>query len=102
MMTEQVNRLSNRALIVLALVALVDVVVLGYLFPRPPTGDEGAGAHIFQLAIGLLLPVGILFLATADWAHPARIVRFLALPGAVTVLAFAALFYLEHYFSPTP
>jgi hypothetical protein len=101
MTTEQINRFSNRTLIALALVALVDVVALGYLFPiGPPTGDEGTGAHIFQLAIALLLPVGVLFLATADWARPARIVRLLALPGAVTVLAFAALFYLEHYVSP--
>jgi hypothetical protein len=97
---EPINRLTNRLLIALALVALVDVVALGYLFPRPTGGDEGTGAHIFQLAIALLLPVGVTFLATADWAQPLRIVRRLAFPAAVTVLAFAALFYLEHYHLP--
>lgn len=100
MQAEQVNRLSGGVLMTLALVALVDVVVLGYLFPRPPTGDEGAGAHIFQLAIAALAPVGLVFLASADWTQPVRIARRLALPAAVTVLAFAALFYLEHYYYP--
>ena len=94
----QINRVSAIALIVLSLVALLDVLLLGYA--RPPLADEGAGAHIFQLSMAALLPVGLLFLATADWEQPARIARRLAFPALVVVLAFAALYYLERYFYP--
>ena len=95
---QQINRVSAVALMVLSLTALLDVLLLGYT--RPPLPDEGAGAHIFQLAIVALLPTGLVFLATADWTQPVRIVRRLTLPAVVVVLAFAALDYLEHYFYP--
>lgn len=92
------RRISHGALIVLSLTALLDVLLLGYT--RPPLADEGAGAHIFQLSIVAMAPFGLLFLATADWTDPARTARRLALPTVLVVLAFAALFYLEHYFYP--
>jgi hypothetical protein len=95
---EQINRITSIGLGVLSLTALLDVLLLGYL--RPPLADEGAGAHIFQLAIVALAPVGLLFLATADFTQPARTARRLAIPAVVVVLAFAALYYLEHYFYP--
>ena len=98
MSAEQINRVSSVTMWVLSLTALLDVLLLGYM--RPPLPDEGTGAHIFQLSIAALLPIGLVFLATADWARPGRIVRRLAIPGVVVVLAFAALYYLEHYFYP--
>ncbi|PYR25189.1 MAG: hypothetical protein DMF98_13045 [Acidobacteria bacterium] len=98
MRSQQINRVSTIGLIVLSLTALLDVLLLGYT--RPPLPDEGAGAHIFQLSIVALVPTGFLFLATADWTQPVRTVRRLAFPAAVVVLAFAALYYLEHYFYP--
>jgi hypothetical protein len=70
-------------------------VLSGYL--QPPQRDEGWGAHIFQLTIVLLAPTLVFFLATADWKQPVRSARPLALPAAALVLAFGALFYLEHY-----
>lgn len=94
----QMNRISTAGLVVLSLVALLDVLLLGYT--RAPLADEGTGAHIFQLAIVLLVPLGLVFLATADWTQPTRIVRRLIFPTVVTVLAFVALFYLEHYYYP--
>lgn len=95
---QEINRISGIALIVLSLTALLDVLLLGYT--QPPLSDEGTGAHIFQLSIVALLPTGFLFLTTADWAQPVRIVRRLTFPAALVVLAFAALYYLEHYFYP--
>jgi uncharacterized YccA/Bax inhibitor family protein len=95
---QQLNRASTIGLIVLSLTALLDVLLVGYT--QPPLPDEGTGAHIFQLSIVALVPMGLLFLATADWTQPVRTVRRLAFPGAVVVLAFAALYYLEHYFHP--
>jgi hypothetical protein len=97
-MQTHINRLSAIGLIVLSLTALLDVLLLGYT--RPPLPDEGAGAHIFQLSIVALVPIGVLFLATADWTQPLRTVRRLAFPAAVVMLAFAALYYLEHSFYP--
>jgi hypothetical protein len=98
MSAEQINRVSSVSMWVLSLTALLDVLLLGYM--RPPLPDEGTGAHIFQLSIAALLPIGLVFLATSDWARPGRIVRRSAIPGVVVVLAFAALYYLEHYFYP--
>ena len=95
---QEINRVSGIVLIVLSLTALLDVLLLGYT--QPPLSDEGTGAYIFQLSIVALLPAGFLFLITADWAQPVRIMRRLAFPAAVVVLAFAALYYLEHYFYP--
>jgi hypothetical protein len=98
MQVEQVNRLSSIVLVFLSLTALLDVLLLGYT--QPPLPDEGTGAHIFQLSIVALLPTGLFFLATADWAQPVRAARRLALPALFAVLAFAALYYLEHFYYP--
>ena len=91
---EQANRVSGQAIIVLSVIALL-MVLSGYF--QPPQTDEGTAAHIFQLSIVALVPTILLFLATADWKQPRRSVRPLAFPAAALVLAFAALYYLEHY-----
>jgi hypothetical protein len=95
--THQINRASIVALIALSFTALLTVLV-GYT--QPPLPDEGTGAHIFQLSIVALVPVGLVFLGTADWREPARTAWRLALPAAAVVLAFAALYYLEHVYYP--
>ena len=94
MRVEQINRASSRVLIVLSLTALF-AVLSGYA--QPPQPDEGTAAHIFQLSIAALVPMIILFLATADWRLPLRSARLLAVPAGALVLAFGALYYLEHY-----
>ena len=91
---EKLNRASYAVLVALSLLALLTVLT-GYL--QPPQTDEGTGAHIFQLSIVALVPVILLFLATSDWIQPVRNARRLALPVVALVLAFGALFYLEHY-----
>lgn len=94
MSAQQINRVSGDVLIVLSLTALV-AVLSGYT--RPPQPDEGAAAHIFQLSIAALVPTILLFLATADWRQRLRSALPLAFPAAALVLAFGALYYLEHY-----
>lgn len=91
---QQINRISSIALIVLSFTALL-AVLSGYT--RPPQLDEGAAAHVFQLSIVALVAMIFLFLATADWRLPARSTRALAFPASVLLLAFGALYYLEHY-----
>jgi hypothetical protein len=91
---QQINRISSRVVIVLSVAALI-TVLSGYV--QPPQPDEGTRAHIFQLSIVVLVPMILLFLVTADWRQPLRSARPLALPAAALVLAFGALYYLEHY-----
>jgi hypothetical protein len=91
------NRLSSVGLVLLAFNALL-VVLWGYT--QPPLLDEGTGAHIFQLSVAALIPVTIIFLATADWSQPRRSARPLALAAPAIVLAFGALYYLEHVYYP--
>jgi hypothetical protein len=94
---QQVNRASGLILIVLSVTALLTVLVGLAQPPQPPPTDEGTGAHIFQLSIAALMPTTLLFLATADWSQSWRSARPLAFAAAATVLAFVALYYLEHY-----
>lgn len=91
---EQINRVSGKVLIVLSLAALLSVLS-GYM--QPPQPDEGTAAHLFQLSIVALVPMVLLFLATADWRQPLRSARSLAFSIAVLFIAFGALYYLEHY-----
>jgi hypothetical protein len=102
MHAEQINRVSTAALVILSVTALLTVlaatvaVLLSGQIP-PPEPDEGTGAHVFQLSIAALLPVGLLFLLTADWTTPSRVMRRLVVPAIAVVAAFALLYYFEHY-----
>ena len=91
---QQISRVSSRILIVLSFTALL-ALLSGYTQPSQP--DEGAAAHIFQLSTAALVPMILLFFATPDWKLPLRSARPLAFSTAFLVLAFAALYYLEHH-----
>jgi hypothetical protein len=95
MTVRQINRLSGKVLMVLSFTALLSVFS-GYT--HPPLPDEGTAAHLFQLSIVALVPMTFLFFATADWTQPLRNLRRLAFPTIASVLAFVALYYLEHYY----
>ncbi|MGB9235656.1 MAG: hypothetical protein WCC04_14695 [Terriglobales bacterium] len=92
---QRINRVSGRVVMALSLIALL-TVLSGYF--QAPQQDEGTAAHIFQLAIVAQVLMVLVFLATADWKQPLRSARPLAFPAAALVLAFGALYYLEHYF----
>ena len=93
----QLHRLSARILLILSLIALLTVCA-GYF--QPPQQDEGTAAHIFQLTIVLTVLAGILFLTTVDWRQPRQSIRAIVLPASALLLAFAALYYLEHFYYP--
>ena len=86
--------MSLTALLTVLLGALRAVLSAHNPFSEP---DEGTAAHIFQLSIVALVPMGFLFLATTDWTQPLRSVRRLAFPAAAVVLAFGILYYFEHH-----
>src|SRR5438552_16619146 len=91
---QQINRLSGKGIVFLSMTALL-TVLSGY-FQRPQP-DEGTGAHILQLSIMAFVPMIAIFMATADWRQPLRSARPLAVPAVALVLAFGALYYVEHY-----
>jgi hypothetical protein len=97
MLYQRLNRISRTSLVVLSLIALL-CVASGYF--QAPQSDEGSAAHIFQISVVLFAGMLLLFLATADWKQPVRRVQALIVPSSALLLAFAALFYLEHYFYP--
>ena len=92
MSRDRINDVTGKGMMLLSLVALLTVIT-GYF--QAPQVDEGAGAHIFQIAIVLLAPVLMVFLLTADFR---RMWRPLLVSAMLVGLAFAALYYLEHYF----
>jgi len=90
----RIHGISRRTVLALSFLVLLTVLP-GYL--QAPQTDEGTGAHIFQLTIVLLGPALLLFLVTADWLKPQTVARALAPAFLALLLAFAALYYLEHY-----
>lgn len=96
MNNERIQRISSRIVTGLSVLALATVVSGYFQTPHVET-DEGTAAHIFQLSIVALVPMVLLFFATADWKKPLRSARQLMFPAAALVLAFGALYYLEHY-----
>ena len=94
---EQINRVSGKVIISLSVVALLTVVSGYFQAPQP---DEGTAAHIFQLSIVALVPMILVFVASADWKQGLRSARPLTVPAVALVLAFAALYYLERYYYP--
>jgi len=93
----RIHNMSGRVMAVLAFIALA-TVGMGYL--QSPLPDEGTAAHIFQLSVVMAAVTGVLFVATADWRRPAQSVRPLIVPAVVVLAAFAALYYLEHFYYP--
>jgi len=91
--SERLRFISSIAVITLSLVALLTVASGYALPPRPNDSRE----YIFQLSIVALVPMTLLFLATADWRQPLRSARPLAFAVAASAVAFGALYVLEHY-----
>lgn len=101
MTNRTINRVSHHLVLGLSLFAMFLVggatvlTMLGQFTPSPD-GDEGTLAHLFQLAIVLLVPAGLAFLSTADWRRPPEVVKKLVVPTAVLIAAFSTLSYMEH------
>jgi hypothetical protein len=98
---QRVNRISGHIVLGLSLFAMSLVVGATALaiqgrFDPSPDGDEGTAAHLFQLAIVLIMPAGVTFLATADWRQPWIVAKRLVVPALALVVAFSTLYYMEH------
>jgi|SRR4051812_30213315 hypothetical protein len=95
MRSHPLHKFSCRALILLSLAALL-LVLYGYTLP--PQVDEGGPAHIFQILILCIVPLTLLFFATADWKRPVHSLRGLSIPALTLLITFSALYYLEHVY----
>lgn len=51
--------------------------------------DEGAVAHLWQLLIGLQLPIIVAFVATADWRRPSGALMVLGVQALALAVAMA-------------
>lgn len=94
-----INRISSWVVHILSLFAMALVVgatALTKLGKLKPSHDEGTGAHLFQIAIALLVPAGLVFLLSADWRKPLRVALRLVAPAIALAIAFGTLYYMEH------
>ena len=101
MSDRRLHRVSSDVVLGLSLFAMFLVVGATILtklgrFNPAPDGDEGTAAHLFQLAIVLLAPAGLMFLLTADWGQPWKVAKRLVVPAGALVVAFSTLYYMEH------
>ncbi len=56
---------------------------------KGPPGDEGAAAHLWQILVGLQVPLIVIFAATAEWRRPLAPLTFLGLQVLALILATA-------------
>ena len=88
--------ISGLSLFSMFLVGGATILTMLGRFNPSPDGDEGTAAHLFQFAIVLLSPAGLVLLVTADWHRPLNTAKRLILPAVALVVAFSTLYYMEH------
>jgi hypothetical protein len=71
--------------------AAISVLILALTtgWGKGPHGDEGAAAHLWQLFVGLQVPLIAVFLATSNWRRPLGVMSLLGLQVLGLVLAMA-------------
>ena len=94
-----INRISSWVVHILSLFAMALVVgatALTKIGKLKLSHDEGTLAHLFQIAVALLIPAGLVFLLSSDWRKPVRVVLRLVVPVIALAIAFGTLYYMEH------
>ncbi len=85
-----INQTGARAPIAMSCAAIVVLLfALATGWGKAAANDEGAAAHLWQLLIGLQLPLIAAFLATADWSGPRGVFKVLAVQAALLAIALA-------------
>ncbi len=85
-----INVWSGRLPIALSALAVgLLVLALTTGWGRGPPGDEGAAAHLWQLLVGLQIPLIVAFVATADWRRPLGPLAILGLQVLALMIAMA-------------
>jgi hypothetical protein len=86
------RRILGIAPIICSLIALA-LVVGNVAAGTPPQADEGTAAHLFQLLIAVQVPLVILFVVSADWSRPGRVLRVLGLQALAGMAALGSLYW---------
>jgi hypothetical protein len=90
----RVHRIGALAILFLSAMALLTILIgIG----QPPQPDEGTLAHLFQLAVGAILPAALVFFFFADPQRPWREMKIVALASVMLVVAFTLLYWMEHH-----
>ena len=97
--TARINRATSILLMACAAFALL-TILSALVVPEPPVPpgarpDEGVRAHLFQLSLGAMAPLGLAYLATADWRRPAGALVALCAPALLVAIAMAILRVVE-------
>ena len=79
------TRWTPIAMSVVAIAILTLALTTGW--GKGPPGDEGAAAHLWQLLVGLQVPLIVVYLATADWRRPLGVAAILGLQILALALA---------------
>lgn len=80
---------ASAPLVMSAAAVLLLILALKTGWGAGPPGDEGAAAHLWQLLVGLQLPLIAAFAATADWRRPSGALGILGLQLLGLMLAAA-------------
>ena len=75
------------ALSAAAMLLLVLALTTGW--GKGPPGDEGAAAHLWQILVGLQIPLIVAFVATAEWRGRLRPLAILGRQVLALILAMA-------------
>ena len=81
--------------VAMSLAAIALLAVAFYTGWEHGMKDEGVVAHLWQLLIGLQLPIIFLFLVTADWNRHWKVARAFLLQVVVLGLAMAPVAILK-------
>ena len=84
---ESINGITGFAPVLMSLAAFGLVLLAVFTGWEHKLADEGAAAHVFQLLIGLELPVVAIFLWTANWKHTRPVLGLVAAQAAALLLA---------------
>ena len=66
-----------------------------HMLPPDPIGDEGLGAHLFWLLMGLQIPIGLFFAAKWLPREPRPAFTILALQTTLWLLAWTPVWYFH-------
>lgn len=80
--------------VLMSLAALTLVVGHAVVFGIVHETDEGATAHIWQLLMGLQLPVVAYFIIKWAWSQPKEVFQILVLEVILWLANFAAVYWL--------
>ena len=89
------NKYTTWLPLVMSAAAVVVVITQIMIFGIPQGGNEGTAAHLFQILIGLQIPVMAFFAFTELSKNPKQVIKILAIQILAMLTALAPVFYFR-------